>query len=68
MLPLPWHRSARPAFLGGLVANLDTVVIKYLRPEIKFPAKLDLAFSQILANYWSVWCKMALGEVGVSLP
>ena len=26
-----------------------TVVIRYLRPEFKFPAKIEMAFIQILA-------------------
>ena len=29
--------------------NPVTVVIRQLRPEFKFPAKIDLSFSQILA-------------------
>ena len=36
------HLSMRP------IQNSVTVVIRYLRPEFKFPAKIDLAFSQLI--------------------
>ena len=34
-----------------LPTHFGTVVIRQLRPEFKFPAKIDLAFSQIHISY-----------------
>ena len=46
-LPLLIRHSLWTAPYG--MYTYTTVVIKYLEPEFKFPAKIDLTFSQILA-------------------
>ena len=35
--------------LGQFILYSGTAVIRYLRPEFKFPAKIEMAFSQMLA-------------------
>ena len=50
----PWHTSHFLIWNGFVIELIHTAVIGQLRPEFKFPAKIEIAFSQMLAiRSWS---------------